>query len=88
MGSAHTGPTKRCIDCRKTLPVDAFYRVHKGSKIRQSRCKRCDNKRRCHGGPLRRPRQMLCALCYGLPERVIGEQCASCNLPAAKAETA
>lgn len=37
---------KTCIDCDQNLSVEAFYRVHKDSEHRQSRCKRCDNKRR------------------------------------------
>lgn len=38
--------TKRCIDCGEDLPVECFYRVHKGAPFRQSRCKVCDNAKR------------------------------------------
>lgn len=38
--------TKTCIDCQKSLAVDSFYRVHKDSEHRQSRCKPCDNRKR------------------------------------------
>ena len=37
---------KTCIDCRRRLPVDRFYRVHRGSEARQSRCRDCDNAKR------------------------------------------
>ena len=37
---------KKCIECRQRLPLERFYRVHKGSPKRQSRCKACDNAKR------------------------------------------
>ena len=37
---------KTCIDCKKHLPLDDFYRVRKGKEWRQSRCKVCDNAKR------------------------------------------
>jgi hypothetical protein len=49
-----TTPTekKACIDCGSKKPLDAFYRVHKDSEHRQSRCKPCDNRKR--GGNFKR----------------------------------
>ncbi len=44
--------TKRCIDCKRELPVDSFYRLRRGEDDRQARCKPCDNAKR--GGRLRR----------------------------------
>lgn len=37
---------KRCIDCGVNKGPEWFYRVHKGSERRQSRCKPCDNRKR------------------------------------------
>lgn len=37
---------KRCIQCGKLKPLDDFYRIHKDSEHRQSRCKKCDNGKR------------------------------------------
>lgn len=50
---------KMCVGCRKTMPVDRFYRVRKDSNSRQSRCKSCDNNRRCVTVRKERERQRL-----------------------------
>jgi hypothetical protein len=34
---------KTCCDCMQPKPLDAFYRLRKGSDDRQARCKACDN---------------------------------------------
>lgn len=44
--SAGVMSKKICIDCGSKKPLDAFYRVHKDSEHRQSRCKPCDNRKR------------------------------------------
>lgn len=42
-----TKPAKKtCIDCLRRLTLEHFYRLHKGSSERQSRCKACDNVKR------------------------------------------
>lgn len=42
-------PMLVCITCQKEKPREDFYRLHKGSEARQSRCKVCDNEVRMHG---------------------------------------
>jgi hypothetical protein len=51
--------SKRCIDCGKRKPVGDFYRVHKDSEHRQSRCKPCDNRKRMGGKDYRKRRDEL-----------------------------
>lgn len=44
----------KCIDCGKWKSAADFYRLRKASEDRQSRCKVCDNLKRC-GNYLRGP---------------------------------
>lgn len=62
--------TKVCIDCKgRPKPLSAFYRVHRDSEQRQSRCKRCDNLRRTDGPRLEGP--IKCPLCTRTFRRIV-----------------
>lgn len=78
----HPKGEKRCIGCGKTKLLRDFYRVHKGSEERQSRCKRCDNESRVKrfGGRDHGSTGKFCRLCCGLPWRVQGGVCRDCGL--------
>lgn len=74
--------TKVCVQCGVEKLLVDFYRVRKGSEVRQSRCKRCDNESRAARNSWGRETGStgkFCRLCLGLPWRVVGARCRTCG---------